>query len=181
MLLLDRGAWSGNRIWGAFSLAQICPLVNPIDHRYQRGAVVLCKSYAKKRYQPDSSFCCLGPKQRIRCTRLVESPHPWIYPRVSCNIFKRPRAFISSISVTQRPLFPCYWPPTLGCFTLFLEFPPHPRETGSTNMCKDPWMTSQHIQFHKKRGIQQIAVSKTKKGAPLPKLETYYVRKLNCV
>ena len=45
--------------------------------------------------------------------------------RMQHKLFKSLQAFISSLSVAPRPLFPCYWPtPTRGFFTLFVDIPP---------------------------------------------------------
>ena len=79
--------------------------------------------------------------ESVACESLLVhgwGPHP---PRVACNIFKSPQAFISSLSVAPRPLFPCSIdPPHPWIFRSIRGFPPHPRVTGSTSMCKDPWM-----------------------------------------
>ena len=45
-----------------------------------------------------------------------------------------------SIYESRAPLSMLLAHPTRGVFTLFVDFPPHPRVTGSTIMCKDPWM-----------------------------------------
>ena len=59
---------------------------------------------------PQKTFVTGGEVGLVCCTRLMESPPPWTYPRVACNIFRSPQAFISSLQVAPRPLFPCYLP-----------------------------------------------------------------------
>lgn len=51
-----------------------------------------------------------------------------------------PSIYFIPSSRTPSPLSMLLARPTRGFFTLFVNFPPHPRVTGSKSMCKDTWM-----------------------------------------
>ena len=77
----------------------------------------------------------LPPSMDGDCASLhpITGPHPWIYSQVAFSIFKSPQAFISS----PHPLFHDIGPPEPWIFHPIVDYP---QVTGSTSMCKDPWM-----------------------------------------
>ena len=80
--------------------------------------------------------------------RLMESsPRPWMGGHVpwmgtpsmdlSTSRVQHIQAFISSLSLAFLPFSILLAHPTRRFFTLFVDYP---QVTGSTSMCKDPWM-----------------------------------------
>lgn len=58
--------------------------------------------------------------------------------------------------------------PSRGFFTIFVDFPPHPRVTGSTSMCKDPWMGG----LHKSRATAPTSSWADSRSSPSAKFPT---------
>ena len=56
------------------------------------------------------------------------------------HVQEPPSVYFIPLSSPTSPLSMLLAHPTRGFFTLFVDFPPHPRVTRSTRMCRDPWM-----------------------------------------